>query len=71
MRLRYAALLIVIGVLAAAAITFSPGFRRFAHRLLLHRSEKRAEASGEIALIESATSARRKAKAIEGTDTHG
>lgn len=58
-RLRYAALLIAVGVVAAAAITFSPGFRRFAHRLLLIRSEKRAAASGEIALIESSQNTRR------------
>lgn len=63
-RLRYAALLIAVGVVAAAAITFSPGFRRFAHRLLLIRSEKRAAASGEIALIESSKTTRRE-------DDHG
>lgn len=59
MRLRYAGLLIVIGVLAASAITFSPGARRFAHRLVAIRSEKRAAASGEIALIESAPAKRK------------
>lgn len=58
LRLRYAALLIVIGVVVAAGITFSPGFRRFAQRLVHIRSERRAAATGEIKLLEGAKAAK-------------
>lgn len=59
MRLRYAVLIMALGLVAVAALTFSPGFRRLAGRVMKRlgfepiRQEPSATAAVEVGVVES------------------